>query len=148
MCIKAVDWAFRQSIRPTAKLVLVALAHFRNHKTYQCNPSIAALVRLTGLGRSTVCRELRYLREQNLIVAGLVGSHKTNSYIFPRLLDGPGEGLGVPERDGGSPTVGPYVVPERDPNQGNLTVKEEIQKVQARIEAHVRASQDGKDGAE
>lgn len=53
MSSAATKWAWQQSLKPTAKLVLLSLAD-RARDTGECWPSVARLCLNTGLNRKTV----------------------------------------------------------------------------------------------
>lgn len=64
---KVVGWAFEQKCRsPVAKLILVKLADNANEEGY-CWPSVALIVRHTGLSERAVRANLGYLEEDGLI---------------------------------------------------------------------------------
>ena len=67
MSILAVNWAIAQQLKPTQKLVLLALAHRQHQKTSQCNPSLSTLMADTGLSRSAIKAALRHLEELKLL---------------------------------------------------------------------------------
>ena len=52
---------------PQEKLLFVVLASHFNHGSGRCDPSLARLVRLSGLSRQTVIRRLETLEEKGLI---------------------------------------------------------------------------------
>lgn len=64
---EATFWAWRQSVKSSMKLTLLALANCHNENTGQCNPSIAYISKSTGLNRKTVMSALFSLEEMGLI---------------------------------------------------------------------------------
>lgn len=68
MSLDATRWAWQQAIPPTRKLVLLALAD-RADEDHKCYPSIARLVKDTGLHRQTIMEAIKDLEESCLIVA-------------------------------------------------------------------------------
>lgn len=67
MGYKASEWAWEQSVTPTAKLVLVRLADRADLK-HSCFPSVASVARDTGLSERTVRREISRLETDARIV--------------------------------------------------------------------------------
>jgi len=65
--------------------VLVGLADFHNGKTGQCDPSIAEVAELIGLGATTIRRAIRQLEAGGLLtVSGTLGGRQQHArYIFP-----------------------------------------------------------------
>lgn len=131
---------------PASKLVLLKLADNSNDDAV-CWPSIALIVKQTGLGRSTVLRKLKFLEEMNWISRIPGRTQVTTKYkltlpsvtvgLVPerdRSQSGTGATAGlVPQRDSDSPAAGlpqsqsgTPIVPQRDTNhQGtiNTTIK-------------------------
>lgn len=67
MAINAIEWAFEQNISiPSAKLVLLSLADHANATGY-CWPSVARLVKRTGLSRATIFRSIETLTGLGLV---------------------------------------------------------------------------------
>ncbi len=60
MSVAAYQWAWRQGLAPTVKLVLVALAEFSDERG-RCWPSVNTLADRTGLNRRSVFRALQQL---------------------------------------------------------------------------------------
>lgn len=68
MSVDAMNWAMQADVNnPTAKLVLLTLAHHHNNETGRCFPSIPRLMEVTELCRSSVFRSIRYLEEREMI---------------------------------------------------------------------------------
>lgn len=65
--------------------VLVGLADFHNKDTGRCDPSIAEVAELTGLGATTIRRAIRQLEAAGLlIVNGTLGGRQQHArYVFP-----------------------------------------------------------------
>ena len=66
MSLEASRWAWGQSISPTEKLVLLALADHAN-KANQCWPSLRRIEARTGLARSTVAANLNSLEANGFL---------------------------------------------------------------------------------
>ena len=68
MSYKASDWAVAQPVgNAAAKLVLLILAHHRNHLTGQCFPSVATIAREAGLSDRGVRNAIARLAKLGLI---------------------------------------------------------------------------------
>jgi DNA-binding MarR family transcriptional regulator len=68
MAFDTVNWAMGQrELNSTTQLVLIKLAHYRNQKTGQCNPSQKTLAAACNMSVSTVNVHLRILADKNLI---------------------------------------------------------------------------------
>ena len=65
--------------------VLVGLADFHNRETGVCEPSIAEVAELTGLGPTTIRRAIRQLEDEGLLVVnGTNGGRQQHArYVFP-----------------------------------------------------------------
>ena len=77
---------FLPHIGPTAFTIYCALLSHRNHLTGQCNPSIATLIRETGLDRRTIRRALSTLVTYQLVEVKHTwgpGGQNPNDYILP-----------------------------------------------------------------
>ena len=61
------DWAWEQRIRPTLKLVLIALADHAS-ESYDCWPGEERLVELTGLPALAVNKAIHHLEAKGLIL--------------------------------------------------------------------------------
>ena len=55
----------QRDLNPTAKLILITIAWHHNIKTGQCNPKWETLEFETGLGRSTIARQMKILKDVN-----------------------------------------------------------------------------------
>lgn len=66
MSVASLSWAFRQSLRPTTKLVLLALADHANDDG-ECWPGIPGLTRKTGLSDRAIQEHLRKLERAGLL---------------------------------------------------------------------------------
>ena len=64
------------------KFVLMALADHMNETTLKCFPSYEMVAKITGLGRATVARSIKALKERGLIVSDHVGFAKSNNYLI------------------------------------------------------------------
>jgi DNA-binding Lrp family transcriptional regulator len=144
---------------PTARLVALTLLAFSDNGSpivsRKHGPSLTALARCTGLGRSTVARELNRLETEgwlkrerpDMASARSVGAR--TGYTLCPIVASPIPGLGspalglevvperdylVPERDQGGPTAGPEVVPERDTAQTSQTGQQRLRGSQIVIE--------------
>lgn len=68
MSLKAIEWAFKQKIKPTLKLVLLALATSANEKNNMlCIPSLTRLQNDSGFDRVTVYRSINKLCDLGLV---------------------------------------------------------------------------------
>ena len=99
MSIKALNWAIHEAdvTNPLQKWMLVCPADFHNQETGQCNPSVATLLKMSGMKRSTVYQYLKELEAEGIITKDTSyrenGSQTTNYYYLN--MDG------VHELDGG-----------------------------------------------
>lgn len=84
MSRKAADWAWKTPAKGVQLLVLLALADYANDKTLECRPSLPSIAEKTGLGTSTVRRELRSLEAAGLIKTEVSsgGRHARSHYHF------------------------------------------------------------------
>lgn len=82
------DWAWRQSVPPTVKLVLLALAE-RTNGDCVCWPSIHYLACATGLSDRTVQKALRSLVARALIHVSAGGGRAANRYALQLANDSP-----------------------------------------------------------
>jgi len=64
---RAINWAVRQKVPPTAKLVLMVLANYADREKYQCYPSLTRLRDDTGLNRVTVTRCITQLVDEGVV---------------------------------------------------------------------------------
>jgi len=108
MSIKAMNWAFKQTLHASQKAVLVALADNCNDEGVAW-PSIQFLVNKTCMSRSTIKRHLKALSEQGYITVQerhrANGSQQSNN-IYLNLDKG-----GVQNEPGGSSHVDPLEPP-------------------------------------
>ena len=85
MSVRASTWAWRQTVRSTERLVLVALADMANDHGV-CWPSVATLARRCVKSTRTVQRALQTLTSANLICCELRqrpdGSTTSNRYVL------------------------------------------------------------------
>lgn len=82
MSFKATSWAMSQTNLkdPQEKLLLVALAHFLNESTRQCNPSRETLMKTACISNSnTLTKKLKGLEEKKLITV-VAGKGRSNNY--------------------------------------------------------------------
>ena len=90
MAFNTMAWALGQeNLKPTTKLVLVALADFRNHLTGQCNPSQKTLAQRCGLQVSSINRHLKQLESLGLIrrerrFCPNTGAPRPTQFHFPK----------------------------------------------------------------
>ncbi len=78
MSAEATFWAWRQELKHTTKIVLLALADY-NSPSGECYPSSESLAKKTGLSKRQVLREIDVLIETNLMtVTKAVG--RSNRY--------------------------------------------------------------------
>lgn len=130
MSIAAVNWAFRMieacNLTATERLVLLALAHRENSKTRRCDPSMAAIARMTGVTRPKVSSAVQSLASKSLLS---IENRKTsagqisNSY---RLGGVPSAEQGGCSLSGTGPCSGgdtPGGVPSAEHNKGSITSK-------------------------
>ena len=88
MSIKALNWAIHEAdvTNPLQKWMLVCLADFHNQETGQCNPSVATLLKMSGMKRSTVYQYLKELEAEGIITKDTSyrenGSQTTNYYYL------------------------------------------------------------------
>lgn len=86
MSFEAVSWAWKQkALKPFEKLILIALAD-RHNPDHGCFPSIATIVRDTGISKSSVHRNLAVLQHKGLISREAAfrdnKSQTSNRYFF------------------------------------------------------------------
>lgn len=90
------NWAWRQALTPTLKLVLMALADAADDQGV-CWPSVSTLAKKCTVSTRTVQRSLRYLIDSELLIAEARrrrdGSSTSNRY---RLLIAGGDNLSPP----------------------------------------------------
>ncbi len=67
MSVKALTWAFEQDLKPTPKIILLALADYANDHG-ECWPGINSLCEKSGITRSTLKRNLQILEDDGVIV--------------------------------------------------------------------------------
>ncbi|GLZ10265.1 hypothetical protein Acsp04_05000 [Actinomadura sp. NBRC 104425] len=89
-------------------LVLLVHADARTLDTGKYSPSLTGLARATGLGRSTVARELNRLEAEGWVIRARpdVDDARSKRARTTYRITNPTAGL-VPERDQASPTAGP-----------------------------------------
>jgi len=108
MSYQASDWAMAQPTgNAAAKLVLLILAHHRNHKTGQCYPSIATIARESGLSDRGVRNAIARLVKLKLVE--LRGSRTRRHYHLN--VAAPAPGADVPRETAASGAATGAVVP-------------------------------------
>lgn len=94
------NWAWRQALTPTLKLVLMALADAADDRGV-CWPRVSTLAKKCTVSMRTVQRSLRSLIDRGLLIAeprrGRDGSSTSNRY---RLLIAGGDNLSPPREAG------------------------------------------------
>lgn len=104
---------------PTCRHVLLTLSLHMNERGGSCFPSVARLCSETGLGRSTVIRQLQLARDNGWLVVNQSPGRTTNQYkaeVPP--LDQPSRSRTVPQND--RPAAEPShseTVPDQDLNR-------------------------------
>lgn len=89
MAFDTLNWAMGQNeLNSTTQLVLIKLAHYRNQKTGQCNPSQKTLAAACNRSVSTLNLHLRILEDKNLIrrirqFDRRSGAARSTTYEFP-----------------------------------------------------------------
>jgi len=73
------------TLTPIDRLVWVALAHHKHHNTGLCCPGYERLMRVTGLGRTTLSASLQRLKNQGRISVERHGRASRYSWEFPEL---------------------------------------------------------------
>ena len=100
LSIAAMNWAWRQALTPTLKLVLMALADAADEHGV-CWPSVSTLAKKCSVSTRTVRRSLRVLMDSGMLIAEARrrgdGSSTSNRY---RLLVARGDNMSPP-RDAG-----------------------------------------------
>jgi hypothetical protein len=114
------NWLFGQA---TAQELVVLLA--LQHHAPNIHPSLATLARVSGLGKSTVCRILLGLKERGWLrterrATDGGGNNSTSYHLLIWAIEPPS--AIVPVRDNLSQSGG-GLVPERDINKMNLRIK-------------------------
>ena len=112
MSIPALNWAIAQRLKPTRKLVLLALAHRQHQKTTQCNPSLSTLIADTGLSRSAIKTALRHLEKLKLlrvISRKATGRDLSNQYelLLENAASGKRKGARADLQGGREPSAAP-----------------------------------------
>lgn len=130
MSVQALDWAFAQPVKSSARFVLVVLADHAD-QAHSCWPSVGRISARTGFGASTVRRALTDLEEAGLIRiehrARPNGSRTSSRYylaalnpqIDPATVDDPPSQIGrapLPEREGPPPRAGGAIEPSLEPS--------------------------------
>ena len=83
MAVDAILWALEQDAgSPSARLVLIELAHIDDHWSKDCCPSIDDLASRCVMSTRTVSRSLRKLEERGLIVTQRGGRGGSNRYTI------------------------------------------------------------------
>jgi predicted transcriptional regulator len=124
---------YAKTLGPHAVMVYLVLCRHANHRTKQCWPSIAHIVDLTGLARSTVKAALKSLYEAGLIDReerwDEAGDHTTNLYTLldpsPAAVQQRQAALAQQARPegGGPPHDPPGVGRHTAPNQRTKTIE-------------------------
>lgn len=120
MSYSAVDWAFEQAVKGSAKPVLVALAYSHNQITKRCFPSLARISHLSGVERKAVQRGIKKLVELGLVeVTKTLG--KSSNYVLKMdvLIEATSTQLVLSKEETtqgqlGLPTYGQLGLPGRD----------------------------------
>jgi hypothetical protein len=103
LSIVAMNWAWRQALMPTLKLVLMALADAADDQGV-CWPSVSTLAKKCTVSTRTVQRSLRTLIDRGLLIAEprqrRDGSSTSNCY---RLLIAGGDNLSPPSEADDTP---------------------------------------------
>lgn len=92
MCWKLVEQALATDTRPTARHVLMVLAHRANHETGKCFPGLASLVRNTGLSRRAVQNAIADLVREGQISRFEDEGKSVQYYVHPVVGRRPGRG--------------------------------------------------------
>ena len=103
MSVEALNWAFKLPLKkPTQKAVLIALANYANEHGGSCFPSVATIMRCTGLSERAVSPAIKWLEENGLIVANRKTGRVTH---YQLMLDAepPQEMRETPAGDAGEP---------------------------------------------
>lgn len=138
MSRRATDWAWKTTARGVRLLVLLALADYADKDTAQCHPSLPQIGDKTGLGTSTIRRELRNLETDGLIKTDVSagGRHARSDYtlMLGTQPERAGKELGAthserlgkssetqPERAGCGPETQPHRAETQPERAGNPT---------------------------
>lgn len=82
MSIEAINWAFKQEVKPTQKLVLIALANFADDHEI-CWPRINTISNMTCLSGRAIQKSLKELSDINLITrAERAGNRGNDSNVY------------------------------------------------------------------
>jgi helix-turn-helix protein len=85
MSVAASSWAWEQALRPTEKLVLVALADFADVNGEHCYPGVARIANMTGLTVRAVFKTLAELERKKFVARARRWSHghqTSSSYVL------------------------------------------------------------------
>jgi hypothetical protein len=81
MSVSAIAWAWNTELKPTEKIVLLALCDHVNDENGKCWPSITHLQKKTGLSRPSVWKSINRLIEKGLVErCGIGSSGSTTTY--------------------------------------------------------------------
>src|SRR5690625_2118187 len=80
MSVNAMAWAWKAELKPTEKLVLLALCDHVNDENSQCWPSITHLQKKTGLSRPSVWKSINRLIEKSLVARCGTGPFGSTTY--------------------------------------------------------------------
>ena len=108
----ALEWAMRQEVSATQKLVLAALATFHSQKNEHIFPSLPTLAKVSCLDEKTVRRALPELEKAGLIEIERSSGRRSHRY---KLLFEPGQRVQVPP-------VKPGTLPTFNEKQPGLSV--------------------------
>lgn len=82
MSVKMISWAFKQSVSPTEKLVLIALADHANDEDFTCWPSLSHLVKKTSLHKKTIWKAIDRLVDMGLVRRISDESKRSTTYFL------------------------------------------------------------------
>ncbi|MAU40997.1 MAG: hypothetical protein CMF31_05175 [Kordiimonas sp.] len=92
MSVKAIHWAFEQDLKPSAKVVLLALADYANDDG-ECWPGLDVIMHKSRLSRRAVQKQIKALEEAGIIARAARyrdnGSNASNQYILKMAVDDP-----------------------------------------------------------
>jgi hypothetical protein len=118
--LHALKWAFEQEIKPTAKLVLLAIADHVSEKTGECWVGIPLLMKKTGLslrGVQTTCKSLEVLGLLEVTKRFTDSRQTTNLWKVPSKVAGRAGGDGTKCRGevaGDAPLVNHHSEPKEN----------------------------------
>ena len=123
MSIEALNWAFDLPLKkPTQKAVLIALANYADKQGGSCFPSIATIMRCTGLSERAVSPAIKWLEDNGLIVADRKPGRVTQ-YQLMFDADAPQEMQEAPAGDAVEPPQDVRVTPAGAADYPPITTK-------------------------